>query len=49
MSTHDGLAYLNVEALQELYAVHYYKVYRKFPKPMERDNDKKFLILKIRM
>jgi hypothetical protein len=49
MSKSDGLQYLNVETLQEMYAVHYYKVYRRFPEPMKRDNDKKFLILKIRM
>jgi hypothetical protein len=48
-SFQDGLPSLNVETLQEIFAVKYYKIYRRFPEPSKRDNEKKFLIHKIRL
>lgn len=45
----DDLFYLNVDALQEYYAMKYYKVYKTFPKYSDTDNNKHSLIWKIKL
>ena len=45
----ENLKYLNVDALQELYALKYYKVYKSFPKYSDNDSNKQALIWKIKL
>ena len=48
-SNMDDLFYLNVDALQEYYAMKYYKVYKRFPKYSDTDSNKHSLIWKIKL
>lgn len=45
----EDLQYLNMEALQELYAMKYYKVHKVFPKGKDTDYNKRSLIWKIKL
>ena len=45
----DDLLYLNIDALQEVYAMKYYKVYKSFPKYSDGANNKHSLIWKIKL
>ena len=43
------LQYLNMEALQEMYAFKFYKVYHTFPKYNKMQNNKQALIWQIKL
>ena len=45
----EDLYYLNIDALQEVYAMKHYKVYKTFPKYSDGDNNKHSLIWKIKL
>ena len=45
----DDLKYLNMEALQEIYAMKYYKVHKAFPKSKDSMYNKQSLIWNIKL